>query len=67
MKETNNLRQIVKMKLSSYAWYLGSYVIPDFEGYAIQVEISRCDNEIWNLIPDRIRRTNIRIQVKNGE
>jgi hypothetical protein len=67
MQETNAIRQSLKMKLSNYNWYLASYVVPDFEGYAIQVEISKCDNHIWNLIPDNIKQTNIKIQVKNGE
>lgn len=67
MKETNNVRQLVKMRLSHHGWYLGSYVVPDFEGYSILVEVSRVDKDFWNRMPSQIGRTNIRFQVRNGE
>lgn len=65
MKETNTVRQLVKMRLSNYGWYLASYVVPDFEGYSIQVEVSRMDNDFWERMPSRIGRTNIKFQVRN--
>jgi hypothetical protein len=65
MKETETLRQSLKMKLSCFDWYLGSYVVPDFEGYAIQVDVSKMLPVVWTTIPLRMRNTNIKIVVKN--
>lgn len=64
--ETNNIRNNLKMHLSNYSWYLGSYVVPGFEGYAIQVDVSRLDNYVKNAIPNRIRRTWININLKTS-
>lgn len=68
INETNNLRNSLKMKLSQYSWYLGSFVIPSFEGYGIQVDISRMDPSTVKLIPFRIKNTVIKINlIENQE
>lgn len=66
-KETNNLRQKLKNKYSQYSWYYNSYVVPDFEGYAIVIETTKLDNEIKKLVPTYIKNTNIRLQLKNKQ
>lgn len=66
-KETNNLRQKLKNKLSQYAWYHNSYVVPDFEGYAIVIEATRIDDEIKKIVPLYVKNTNIRLQLKNKQ
>ena len=64
--ETNNIRNSLKMYLSNYSWYLGSHVVPGFEGFAIEVDVCRMDNQVMNAIPSRIKRTWIRVNVKNN-
>jgi hypothetical protein len=64
--ETNNIRNNLKMHLSNYSWYLGSYVTPGFEGYSIQVDVSRIDSSVINAIPSRIRRTWIKVYLRSG-
>lgn len=63
-RETETLRQSIKMRLSQYAWYLGSNIVPDGESYAVQVEVSRMDPDVWSRIPSKIKDTNIKIHVK---
>lgn len=63
--ETNNIRKRLKMHLSNYSWYLGSYVIPGFEGYNIQVDVSRMDKGVSIAIPARINRTWVKVQVQS--
>jgi hypothetical protein len=53
------------MKLSCFDWYLGSYVISDLEGYAIQIEVSKMTPAVWSSIPLKMKNTNIKIFVKN--
>ena len=65
MKETETLRQSLKMKLSCFDWYLGSYVVSDLEGYAIQIEVSKMTPAVWSSIPLKMKNTNIKIFVKN--
>lgn len=63
-KETNTLRHGIKYKLSNYSWYSNSYVVGDFEGYAIVVEVTRLDDEIKKIVPKYIKHTNIKLQLK---
>ncbi|NDB84358.1 MAG: hypothetical protein EB127_16875 [Alphaproteobacteria bacterium] len=66
-KETNTLRQKVKNRLSQYSWYYASYVIPDLEGYAILIEVTKLDDNIKSLIPTFSRNTNIKVVLKNKQ
>lgn len=67
MKETNFLRQKLKNKYSQYSWYYGSYVVPDFEGYAIVIEATKIDNEVKKIVSTYVKNTNIRLQLKNKQ
>lgn len=64
--ETNNVRNSLKMHLSNYSWYLGSYVVPGFEGYGIQVDVSKLDSHILNAIPSKIKRTWVKVNLKSN-
>ena len=64
-KETNTLRHGLKYKLANYSWYHNSYVIGDYEGYAIVVEVSRIDDEVKKIVPTYLKHTNIKLQLKS--
>lgn len=63
-KETNTLRHGIKYKLANYSWYHNSYVVGDFEGYAIVVEVTRIDDEVKKIVPSFVKNTNIKLQLK---
>lgn len=68
INETNNLRNSLKMRLSQYSWYLGSFVIPNFEGYGIQIDVSRINPTIARIVPFKIKNTSIKINlIENQE
>jgi hypothetical protein len=65
IKETNTLRHGLKHKLSNYGWYHNSYVIGDFEGYAIVVEVTKIDDFVKKVVPSWIKSTNVKLQLSN--
>jgi len=67
INETNNLRNSLKMKLCQYSWYVGSNVIPNFEGYGIQIDVSRIDEHVTRNIPYRIKNTIIKVNLKESQ
>jgi len=66
INETNNLRNSLKMRLAQYSWYVSSYVVPNFEGYAIQVDVSRVNKEVFRAIPFKIKNTVVKINLKEN-
>lgn len=64
INETNNIRNSLKMRLSQYSWYLGSSIIPNIEGYGIQVDVSRISSDILNLVPFKLKGVRVKVQLK---
>lgn len=66
INETNNLRNSLKMRLAQHSWYIASHVVPNFEGYAIQIDVSRIDKNVVSAIPFKIKNTLIKINLKEN-
>jgi hypothetical protein len=49
-KEANQVRLILKMKLSSYYWYTSSRVIADSDGFAVVITVKILDNKVRKIV-----------------
>jgi hypothetical protein len=63
--EANQVRLMLKMKLSIYGWYKDSCVIvsDDMSEYAVLVGVSRIDNKIRKIVTPRVRNVTIKLKV----
>jgi len=59
----NQIRLALKMKLSLYAWYSSSRVVPDSDSYSIVVSVSKLDNQVRKVIPQVLSGVGVRTEV----
>lgn len=62
--EANQVRLMLKMKLSQHAWYSSSMVIPIDDGFGILIGVSRVDNQIRKLISPVIDGVTVKTEVE---
>lgn len=60
----NQIRLNLKMKLSQYAWYSSSLVIPEPDGYSIVITVKRLDNQIRKLISPVVDGVSVKTEVE---
>jgi hypothetical protein len=62
-KEANQVRLALKMKFSNFAWYKGSIVLPDHDGFCIVINSHKIDNTIRKLVSPTIDGVSIKVEV----
>jgi hypothetical protein len=62
-RDAHQVRLQLKMKLSNYAWYKSSVVLPDTDGYIVMISVSHLDNQVRKLISPVIDGVDIRTEV----
>lgn len=60
----NQVRLMLKMKLSHYGWYKSSLVVPEPGGYSVVVTVKRLDNQIRKLISPVIEGVSVKTEVE---
>ena len=63
-REANQARLMLKMKLSNYAWYSSSRVVPDNDGYSVVVGVQKLDNQVRKLISPVVIGVSIKTEVE---
>jgi hypothetical protein len=62
--DANQVRLMLKMKLSQYAWYSSSMVIPELDGYSVVVTVTKLDNHVRKIISPVINGVSIKTEVE---
>ncbi len=62
--EANQVRLVLKMKLSQHSWYSSSTVISIDDGFGVLIGVSRIDNQIRKLISPVIDGVTVKTEVE---
>ncbi len=66
-QEASQTRVALKMKLSQYSWYNGSAVCSSAsENYYIGISVSKIDNKVKKVVPNRINGVNIKLLIDSN-
>lgn len=60
----NQVRLMLKMKLSNYYWYNSSLVVPEADGWSIVVTVKKLDNRVRKVISPVIEGVSIKTEVE---
>jgi hypothetical protein len=60
----NQVRLGLKMKLSQYAWYSSSLVVPDSDGYSVVIAVKHLDNKVRKIIAPVIEGVSVKTEVE---
>ena len=60
----NQVRLMLKMKLSQYAWYSSSLVIPESDGWSVIVSVKHLDNNVRKLVSPVINGVSIKVEAE---
>jgi hypothetical protein len=63
-KEADQVRLMLKMKLSNYAWYSSSIVVPDSDGFSVVVGVKKIDNQVRKVISPVVMGVGIKTEVE---
>ena len=63
-REANQARLQLKMKLSVHEWYSSSIVVPDSDGYAVVIGVSKKTNEIKKTISPVMGNVSVRVEME---
>lgn len=62
--EANQIRLMLKMKLSQYAWYSSSTVVSIDDGFGVVVGVKQLDNAVRKQIPPVIDGVSVKAEVE---
>lgn len=62
--EANQVRLVLKMKLSQHSWYSSGRVISIDDGFGVLIGVSRIDNQIRKLISPVIDGVTVKTEVE---
>lgn len=62
--DANQVRLMLKMKLSQYAWYSSSTVLSNDDGFCVVIGVKQLDNTVRKLIPPVIDGVSVRAEVE---
>jgi hypothetical protein len=62
--EANQVRLVLKMKLSQHSWYSSSTVVSVGDGFGVLIGVSHIDNQIRKLISPVIDGVSIKTEVE---
>ncbi len=63
-REANQIRTVLKMKLSNYSWYRGSGIFAVSDGWGITILVGELNNKVRKLIPPVIDGVTIKTEVE---
>lgn len=63
-KEANQVRLVLKMKLSNYAWYRSSDTFPANDGWGVTITVAEINNKIRKMIPPVVDDVSVRTEVE---
>jgi hypothetical protein len=61
-REANQVRLMLKMKLSHYSWYNGSLVAPDADGFQVVIHASHIDNQVRKVVSPVVNGIGIKLE-----
>jgi len=62
--EANQVRLALKMRLSQYAWYTSSVVIPEPDGYSIIIQSKHIDNKVRKAVPPVVDGVSVKVELE---
>jgi hypothetical protein len=62
--DANQVRLLLKMKLSVYAWYSSSTVVSIDDGFGVVIGVKQMDNSIRKLIPPVVNDISVKAEVE---
>lgn len=62
--DANQVRLLLKMKLSVYAWYSSSTVVSIDDGFGVVIGVKQMDNSIRKLIPPVVNDISVKVEVE---
>jgi len=62
--DANQVRLLLKMKLSVYAWYNSSTVVSVDDGFGVVIGVKQMDNSIRKLIPPVVNGISVKAEVE---
>lgn len=62
--DANQVRLVLKMKLSMYAWYNSSTVVSSDDGFGVVIGVKHMDNHIRKLVPPVMNGISVKTEVE---
>ena len=62
--DANQVRLLLKMKLSIYAWYNSSTVVSVDDGFGVVIGVKRVDNTIRKLVPPVVNGVSVKAELE---
>jgi hypothetical protein len=62
--EANQVRLMLKMKLSQHSWYSSSTVISIDDGFGVLIGVSQMDNHIRKVVPPVVNGVSVKAEVE---
>ena len=62
--EANQVRLMLKMKLSQHSWYSSSTVVSIDDGFGVLIGVSHVDNQIRKLISPVVNGVTVKTEVE---
>ena len=62
--EANQIRLMLKMKLSQYAWYSSSTVLSLDDGFGVVIGVKQLDNAVRKLIAPVIDGVSVKVELE---
>lgn len=62
--EANQIRLMLKMKLSIYAWYSSSTVLSIDDGFGVVIGVKHLDNAVRKLVPPVVDGVSVKVEVE---
>jgi len=62
--EANQVRLMLKMKLSQYAWYNSCGVFSMDDGFGVVISSSIIDNQVRKLVPPVINGVSVKVELE---
>jgi len=63
-REASQVRLVLKMKLSMYAWYSSSTVVAVDDGFGVIIGVKHMDNGIRKLVPPVVDGVSVKAEVE---
>lgn len=63
-KEATQVRLQLKMKFSQHAWYSGSAVVTEQDGYSVIITVTHLDNKIRKLVSPVVNDIGVKVEVE---
>ena len=62
--DANQVRLVLKMKLSMYSWYSSSTVVSIDDGFGVIIGVKHMDNNVRKLVPPVVDGVSVKAEVE---